>query len=56
MHESFVTMASKAEGGGGGAEDSCGNEQGFDQSFATAVVEKYPGLLYIGKKGHEMKR
>ena len=53
MHKSFVTMASKACGR---AEDSCGNEQGFDQSFATAVGEKYPGLLYKGKKGHEMKR
>ena len=40
----------------GRAGDSRGNERGFDQSFATAVQGKYPGLLYIGKKGHEMNR
>ena len=28
----------------GGGGDSCGNERGFDQSFATAVRAKYPGF------------
>ena len=35
---------------GGG---SCGNEQGFDQSYATVVREKKRGLLYIGKQCRE---
>ena len=41
---------------GGRAGDSHGNEWGFDQSFATAVRGNTRGLLYMGKKGHEMKR
>ena len=42
------------------AGDSRANERGFDQSFATAVGGggggNTRGLLYIGKKGSEMKR
>ena len=37
------------------AGDSRGNDQGFYQSFATAVRGNTWGLLYIGKKGSEMK-
>ena len=47
MHQSFVTTAPYPRGRVG---DSRGNEQGFNQSFATTVRGKYRGLLYIGKK------
>ena len=30
--------------------DSCGNERGFDQSFATAVQGKYPGVGFLCAK------
>ena len=33
------------------AGDSCGNEHGFDQSFATAVRGKYPGFALCRQKG-----
>ena len=36
--------------------DGRGNERDFDQSVATAMRRKFPGLLYIGKKGREMKK
>ena len=31
--------------------DSHGNEQGFDQSFAKAVWEKFPGFAVYRQKG-----
>ena len=33
------------------AEDSRGNEQRFDQSFATAVQGKYPAFALYRQKG-----
>ena len=34
----------------GRAEDSSGNERGFDQSFAMAVRGKYPGFALYRQK------